>query len=466
MRWGFLLIHYVLKNFSLYHKIIFPISQIFLQHIKELPSQMNKAVCQFKPLKGPKKGFICGNPCILIEGQEPRCAKHKESYLETKNEHRRQKYEEMGLYVTKNKLITESNEKCKQQENQIGMLSEDLSAAKAEIIALKLSKAEMESRIGVLSENLDKQNVQIEELCKTIEQMRNNILSNEKAIAELHGENEKLKQQLRIALQNNLSYEKTIGIKYKNIETELQIRIKNLEAEVKSKDWIAKETAVELEDVKHKFNILDSRWDNLIAVVDKTFAKLKEIEEQYGNMYETIEKMKKISYDKVKLLLIDHHKKLKFLMEKAKDEGLIEQNMLQKNLRYRENNFVIQGKIFQDIVDEKKPPSHGDVREIPFWDVREFFFQDWNSAPKTCAINWHLSNIDSHFLASLERSSEHSELRSEYTHHLLATHHSLANLLCKNRRYRKRGTAHCAIYLFWYPGFFHSWSNFLRGLGN
>jgi len=150
---------------------------------------MIKVACQFKPSKGPNKDAICGKPCIRIEGKEARCALHKESYLMAKNEKKREKYE-AGLYTTKNQRISdlerlqqETNEKCAKQDNQIGMLSEDLSIAKERIASIR----------------------------KENNELRNELDAQKKNIAQIIEENRKIRVQLQKCIEKEFEQEKVLG---------------------------------------------------------------------------------------------------------------------------------------------------------------------------------------------------------------------------------------------------------------
>jgi len=112
---------------------------------------VDKPACDFVIVKGTKKGQKCGNSCITIEGEEPRCFKHKSKYLES---HCR-KQKEKSAYQTKDMRISELEQsrqellkKCQQQENQIGILTEELTCTKTEIIALKNFHQEMEEKFN------------------------------------------------------------------------------------------------------------------------------------------------------------------------------------------------------------------------------------------------------------------------------------------------------------------------------
>eukprot|EP01022_Parablepharisma_sp_SALTPOND_P012386 TRINITY_DN1589_c0_g6_i1.p5 TRINITY_DN1589_c0_g6~~TRINITY_DN1589_c0_g6_i1.p5 ORF type:complete len:108 (+),score=10.20 TRINITY_DN1589_c0_g6_i1:921-1244(+) len=86
---------------------------------------MSAKTCNFVLHNGVRKGLICGKACHILEGEELRYHKHKESYLISSKQKMEAKYDN-GLYITKDKRISELEELTKQQSNQISMLTEDL----------------------------------------------------------------------------------------------------------------------------------------------------------------------------------------------------------------------------------------------------------------------------------------------------------------------------------------------------
>lgn len=174
-----------------------------------------KGTCTFVIYRGVKRGQPCGRNCIVKQGEEPRCFQHKSSNLARKN---------VKLHPTKNDQIANLEEEAKtsnsqikslvleietvraeadshfsQQENQMGMLIEDLNAAQEKRKEQDIKIKKLEDAVELLELENIRSKLRIDDLQQKLFMVlkKNYSVDNEN----LRRENEKIRNQFVKALE-------------------------------------------------------------------------------------------------------------------------------------------------------------------------------------------------------------------------------------------------------------------------
>jgi len=154
---------------------------------------MSVKTCNFVLRYGVRKGQICGKACHAPEGEELRCHKHKEFYVISAKQKMKAKYDN-GLYITKDKRISELEDLTKQQSNQIGMLTEDLHQTQTKV-------SEQKKTIDVLTKEISLQQKETEsqrkELATINKQLEVHKLAEKKEIGLLKLTNDTFAKKLK-----------------------------------------------------------------------------------------------------------------------------------------------------------------------------------------------------------------------------------------------------------------------------
>ena len=195
---------------------------------------MEKSACEYVVPRGERKGQKCGNACVRKEGEEPRCFRHKQKYLDSKN---------INPHITKNQQLANLEGLSRTQQMQIQSIILELETCRAEL-------AESSSMCRILEAKVSDQQQQINSLNHRINAMAGEMV-------QLHSINEK-SQQENVQLKSDINHcmEEVANLSKLKGQFESHENIAKFEKEIKCQRDRASKFELQLDQLLNQHNTL------------------------------------------------------------------------------------------------------------------------------------------------------------------------------------------------------------------